>query len=324
MVLEVSIAVFVFIAVTSLCVTVLGQVPLARPAEQRLGALRLLIPKAQEQDPADILKGRASSLPPLRALLAHSKWSKKAAIDLERAGLSLRVGEYLLVRLIVAVITGLFGLVVAGSGGFGLLFALAVGGIGFMLPAWYLARRRRRRAATISHQLIEMLLLLSSALRSGFAFTQAVETAAKQLTPPILDEVNHFLRDTALGRSMEESLNAMTERVESYDLDIAATAILVQSSTGGNLAEILSNVADTLRERERIRGEIRSLTAHQRFTAQVLSIYPVALAVIFFALNPSLMSVMWTERLGQVILAIGVGLQLIGAFAIPRILSVDV
>jgi tight adherence protein B len=324
MVLEVSIAVFVFIAVTSLCVTVLGQVPLARPAEQRLGALRLLIPKAQEQDPADILKGRASSLPPLRALLAHSKWSKKAAIDLERAGLSLRVGEYLLVRLIVAVITGLFGLVVAGSGGFGLLFALAVGGIGFMLPAWYLARRRRRRAAAISHQLIEMLQLVSSALRSGFAFTQAVETAAKQLTPPILDEVNHFLRDTALGRSMEESLNAMTERVESYDLDIAATAILVQSTTGGNLAEILSNVADTLRERERIRGEIRSLTAHQRFTAQVLSVYPVALAVIFFALNPSLMSVMWTERLGQVILAIGVGLQLIGAFAIPRILSVDV
>ena len=324
MVLEVSIAVFVFIAVTSLCVTVLGQVPLARPAEQRLGALRLLIPKAQEQDPADILKGRASSLPPLRALLARTNWSKKAAIDLERAGLSLRVGEYLLLRLIVAVITGLVGLLFAGSGGFGLLFALAVSGIGFMLPAWYLARRRRRRAATISHQLIEMLLLISSALRSGFAFTQAVETAAKQLTPPILDEVNHFLRDTALGRSMEDSLSAMTERVESYDLDIAATAILVQSTTGGNLAEILSNVADTLRERERIRGEIRSLTAHQRFTAQVLSIYPVALAVIFFALNPSLMSVMWTERLGQVILAIGVGLQLIGAFAIPRILSVDV
>ena len=324
MFLEASVAVFVFIAVTSLCVTVLGQVPLARPAEQRLGALRLLIPKAQEQDPADILKGRASSLPPLRALLAHSKWSKKAAIDLERAGLSLRVGEYLLVRLIVAVITGLFGLLIAGSGGFGLLFAFAVGGIGFMLPAWYLARRRRRRAATISHQLVEMLQLVSSALRAGFAFTQAVETAAKQLTPPILDEVNHFLRDTALGRSMEDSLNAMTERVESYDLDIAATAILVQSSTGGNLAEILSNVADTLRERERIRGEIRSLTAHQRFTAQVLSIYPVALAVIFFALNPSLMSVMWTERLGQAILAIGVGLQLIGAFAIPRILSVDV
>jgi len=324
MVLEVSIAVFVFIAVTSLCVTVLGQVPLARPAEQRLGALRLLIPKAQEQDAADILKGRASSLPPLRALLAHTNWSKKAAVDLERAGLSLRVGEYLLLRLIVAVITGLFGLLIAGSGGFGLLFAFAVGGIGFMLPAWYLARRRRRRAATISHQLVEMLQLVSSALRAGFAFTQAVETAAKQLTPPILDEVNHFLRDTALGRSMEDSLNAMTERVESYDLDIAATAILVQSSTGGNLAEILSNVADTLRERERIRGEIRSLTAHQRFTAQVLSIYPVALAVIFFALNPSLMSVMWTERLGQAILAIGVGLQLIGAFAIPRILSVDV
>jgi len=324
MVLEAAVAVFVFMAVTSLCVTALGQVPLARPAEQRLGALRLLIPKAQERDSADILKAKASSLPPLRALLAHTNWSKQVVIDLERAGLSLRVGEYLLLRLIVAVITGLAGLLFIGSGGFGLLFALAFGGVGFMLPAWYLRRRWRRRAATISHQLIEMLQLISSALRSGFAFTQAVETAAKQLAPPILDEVNHFLHDTALGRSMEDSLNAMVERVDSYDLEIAVTAILVQSTTGGNLAEILGNVADTLRERERIRGEIRSLTAHQRFTAQVLSVYPVALAVIFFALNPSLMSVMWTERLGQVILAIGVGLQLIGAFAIPRILSVDV
>jgi len=324
MVLEAASAIFVFIAVTTLCVTVLGQAPLARPAEQRLGALRLLIPKAQEQDSADTLKAKTSSLPLLRALLAHSNWSERAAIDLERAGLSLRVGEYLLLRLIVAIITGLAGLLFIGSAGFGLLFALAFGGVGFMLPAWYLGRRRRRRAATISHQLIEMLQLTSSALRSGFAFTQAVETAAKQLTPPILDEVSHFLRDTALGRSMEDSLNAMAERVDSYDLEIAVTAILVQSTTGGNLAEILGNVADTLRERERIRGEIRSLTAHQRFTAQVLSVYPVALAVIFFALNPSLMSVMWTERLGQVILAIGVGLQLIGAFAIPRILSVDV
>ena len=324
MVFEAVVAVFVFIAVTSLCITVLGQVTLARAGEQRLGALRLLIPKAQEQNTADILKAKTSSLPLLRALLARIAWSERAARDLKRAGLRLRVGEYLLLRLIVAVITGLLALLLIGSAGVGLLFAFAIGGVGFMLPAWYLKRRRRRRAAVISHQLIEMLQLVSSALRSGFAFTQAVETAAKQLTPPILDEVNRFLRDTALGGSMEASLAAMAERVDSYDLDIAMTAILVQSTTGGNLAEILGNVADTLRERERIRGEVRSLTAHQRFTAQVLSVYPVALALIFFALNPSLMSVMWTERLGQVILAIGVGLQLIGAFAIPRILSVDV
>jgi len=317
-------AAFVFVAVTSLCMAILGQGPLARPAEQRLGALRLLIPKAQAPDAADILRGKASSLPLLRALLAHSSWSEKATKDLERAGLRLRVGEYLLLRLIVAVITGLAGLIIIGSGSLGLLFALAFGGLGFMLPAWYVRRARRRRAAMISHQLVEMLQLVSSALRSGFAFSQAMETAAKQLTPPVLDEVNHFLRDTALGGSMEASLKGMAERVDSYDLDIAVTAILVQSTTGGNLAEILSNVSDTLRERERLRGEIRSLTAHQRFTAQVLSIYPVALAVIFFALNPSLMSVMWTETLGQVIMGVGIGLQLIGAFAIPRILSVDV
>jgi len=324
MVFAAAVAAFVFIAVTSLCISLLGQGPLARPAEQRLGALRLLIPKAKEQDPADILRGKTSSLPLLRALLARSTWSERAAKDLERAGLRLRVGEYLLLRLIVAVITGVAGLVVVGSGGLGLLLALAFAGVGFMLPAWYLRRARRRRAAVISHQLIELLQLISTALRSGFAFTQAMETAAKQLTPPVLDEVNRFLRDTALGGSTEDSLRGMAERVESYDLDIAVTAILVQSSTGGNLAEILGNVADTLRERERIRGEIRSLTAHQRFTAQVLSVYPVALALVFFALNPSLMSVMWTERLGQVILGLGVGLQVIGAFAIPRILSVDV
>src|SRR3990172_3062044 len=132
MVLEVAVAVFVFIAVTSLCMTVLGQVPLTRPAEQRLGALRLLIPKAQEQDSADILKARTSSVRLLRVLLAHTNWSKQAAIDLERAGLSLRVGEYLLLRLIVAVITGLLALLLIGSAGVGLLFPFFLCGGGFL------------------------------------------------------------------------------------------------------------------------------------------------------------------------------------------------
>src|SRR3990172_2451270 len=130
MVLEAAVAVFVFTAVTSLCMTVLGQVPLARPAEQRLGALRLLIPKAQEQNTTDIIKAKTSSLPLLRALLARIAWSERAARDLERAGLRLRVGEYLLLRLIVAVITGLLALLLIGSAGGGPLFSFS------LLPAW--------------------------------------------------------------------------------------------------------------------------------------------------------------------------------------------
>lgn len=323
MIIEVVAALFVFLAVTGAALGVFRPVPVSRAAERRLDASRRP-PARQGLDPGDVLRRGSSSLPPLRSLLSNSAWSERAAMDLQQAGLRLKVSEYLLLRLIVAAAAGLLAVLVIRGAGVGLFLTVPFAAIGFMLPAWYVRFRKEQRANTISQQLVETLQLVSNALRSGFAFTQALELAAKQMAPPIQDELSHFLRDNALGASTDEALRAMVQRAGSYDLDMAVTSILVQRTTGGNLAEILDNVAETMRERERIRAEIRGLTAHQRLTGTILSVYPAALALLLFAIHPTLMSVLWTDALGRIVLAIGGGLQLLGVFLIRRILAIDI
>jgi tight adherence protein B len=166
--------------------------------------------------------------------------------------------------------------------------------------------------------------LIANALRSGFAFNQAVEAAAKQSEPPMQDELNYFLRDTSLGARPDDALAAMVIRSGSLDLEMLVTTLLVQRTTGGNLSEVLDNVADTIRERDRLQGEIKALTATQRLTGQILSIYPIALGAFLFVLAPSMMKVLFTEEIGRILLAIALTLQIIGALTIRRILSLDV
>jgi tight adherence protein B len=153
---------------------------------------------------------------------------------------------------------------------------------------------------------------------------QAIDAAAQRLQPPLSQEFSRMVADVRLGASLEDALAAMGNRVGSYDLDMVITAILIQRSTGGNLSEVLDNVAETIRERDRIRGEVRVLTAQMRFAAWVLSLWPVALAGIFFLLNPDLMSNLWTEAAGIVLLVIAGVLQVLGFFTIRRIVAIEI
>ena len=147
-----------------------------------------------------------------------------------------------------------------------------------MLPAFYVTLKKRRRLHAIDRQLVEGLSHIANSIRAGFAMLQAIDAAAQRLQPPLSEEFSRLVADVRLGASLEDALTAMGNRVGSYDLDMVITAILIQRSTGGNLSEVLDNVAETIRERDRIRGEIRVLTAQQRFAAWVLSLWPVVLA----------------------------------------------
>ena len=134
-----------------------------------------------------------------------------------------------------------------------------------MLPAFWVELRRRRRLRAIDRQLVEGLTQVANSIRAGFAMLQAIDAAAQRLQPPLSEEFARLVADVRLGSSLEDALVSMGERIDSYDLDLVITATLIQRSTGGNLSEILDNVAETIRERDRIRGEIRTLTAQQRF-----------------------------------------------------------
>ncbi|PYR23566.1 MAG: hypothetical protein DMF98_18220 [Acidobacteria bacterium] len=226
--------------------------------------------------------------------------------------------------MLTAALIAIVAVLISNASPLGVVLALVFGACGFMVPAAVVRNLKGRRQAALNAQLVETLQMISNGLRSGFAFTQAVELAAGQIASPMKDELESFLRDGRLGQAAEDSLKALAERTGSLDVEMIVTTILVQRTTGGNLSEILDNVAETIRERERLKGEIRALTASQRFSGLILSIYPAFLAAVFFLIAPSVMKVLVTEEVGRILLAVAIGLQLIGAWTIRRILTLDV
>ena len=289
-------------------------------ADRRIQSLRSQMAPAQE---AVILR-QISAIPALRSFLTNNAWAERTSLDLQRANLRIRVGEYLLARALTAVLLPFLGLLVVGFRTPGFLLSIPLAILGFMLPAFYVQLVKRRRLRAIEGQLVEMLSLVANAVRSGFGFLQGIQAAARQLSPPIVDELEHLIQDTNLGVSIEQALLDMGQRVGSYDLDMAITAIVIQRNTGGNLSEILDNVAETIRERERIQGEINTLTAEKRLSGNILAVYPAVLAGVMFLMRPSLMTVLLTEPAGWVLIAVAVTLQVIGVILIRRIVVIDI
>ncbi len=315
-------AVFVFVAL--LCAAIGFYIMNAGGEEERrLRALKAQGP-AQGAEARSLLRRSTSAIPTLRRALDTSSWADRAALDLERAHLSLRVGEYLMIRIFTAALLFAIPLLVARWQVVGFAVAIPLALVGFMLPALYVTLKKRRRLHAIDRQLVEGLSHIANSIRAGFAMLQAIDAAAQRLQPPLSQEFSRLVADVRLGASLEDSLAAMGNRVGSYDLDMVITAILIQRSTGGNLSEVLDNVAETIRERYRIRGEVRVLTSQMRFAAWVLSLWPVAVGAVFLVLNPDLMSNLWTEPAGIVLLVVAAVLQVLGFFTIRRIVAIEI
>jgi tight adherence protein B len=319
--IEVLAAILVFIAVVSFALYMFLRVPGRRSVEQRLGTLATAPTETLDAD--GVLRRETGTFGFMRPV-SNSSWADRASLDLQRAGLSLKVSEYFLLRLLLGALLAVLAFLLIGPTFWGFLAALILGFLGFMIPAWYASMLKGRRVNTLNSQLVEALQLVSNSLRSGFAFTQSVEMAIKQLQSPIKDEFERFLQDIQLGAKQEEALLRMVSRTGSYDIEMMVTTILVQKTTGGNLSEILDNVAETIRERERLQGEIRSLTASQRLSGIILSVYPLFLFAIFTLIAYDLMSVLWETEFGRVLLALAAVLQIIGFIVIRRILRLDV
>jgi tight adherence protein B len=261
-----------------------------------------------------------SGLPLLSAFLAQFK---KAALLLERAGLPLRVGEFYMIRFAVAFVMFFVPLVFGPSlftFGCGLVSAF----IGFMLPAWWVGSKKASRMRRFEGQLVDLLGLLSNSLKSGYGLMQSFEFAGRQMEPPIALEIRRMLRDANLGMSAEDALLAMGDRIDSKDLDMVLTAINIQRAVGGNLSEILDQVANTMRERERIRGEIITLTSQQRMSGIIIGGLPVFMFALFMVMNPGYMSLLFTEMAGRIMLIGAASLELLGYFAIKRIMAIEI
>ena len=250
------------------------------------------------------------------------------ARDLARADLHLKVSEYLAIKVIsvvaVPVIFLLLSFVVAPLCN---PIALLIGVLlGFILPGKWLGRRKSSRHNAFNKQLPDTIMLIANALRAGSSFLQAIELVVREARPPISVEFGRVICEVNLGLPFETALENMVRRVRSDDLELMATAISIQHTVGGNLAEILDSIAFTIRERIRIKGEIRTLTAQQRLSGYVVGFLPISLAGFLFVAAPGFMAPMFANPpailglpAGVVVLCFGGFMMFIGFMMIRKI-----
>ena len=270
--------------------------------------------------PAYLRGGDPGKLGPFAKLLGTSGGVESAALELDRAAVPLRVGEYMVLRFALAASLLLVTFILTKT----IYAAVPMGIIGYFLPRWYVHSRWKSRQAKMNAQLVEMLGLVANSLRSGYGLLQGFEFATRQLAPPLGTEVKRMLQETSLGVNADVALQNLGERISSRDMDMVITAITVQRTVGGNLAQLLDGVSYTMRERERIRGDIKTLTSQQRMTGIIIGCLPIFLGLLFFAINPDYMSVLFTETVGRVFIIVAVGLEVLGIVTIRAILALDV
>jgi tight adherence protein B len=200
-----------------------------------------------------------------------------------------------------------------------------------MLPGKWLSRRKGSRQNAFNKQLPDTIMLIANALRAGSSFLQAIELVIREARPPISIEFSRVIREVNLGLPFESALENMVRRVRSDDLELMATAISIQHTVGGNLAEILDSIAFTIRERIRIKGEIRTLTAQQRLSGYVVGFLPISLAGFLFVAAPGFMAPMFANPpavmglpAGVIILCFGGFMMFIGFMMIRKIVDIEV
>jgi tight adherence protein B len=245
-------------------------------------------------------------------------------LRLEQADIKLTVSEFVAARIFLALALGCLPLLYLGTKPIGLAAMAAIAFVGYLFPSFYLSFARGRRISRLEAQLVEALSLISNSIKAGFGLMQSLDLASREMTHPIATEIRRTLYDVNVGAATEDAFHNFAKRCGSDDIDIVVTAMMIQQSTGGNLSEILDNVAHTMRERIRIRGEIKTLTTQQLLTGFIVGGLPFAMMGLFSVLNPLYMMPLFTETVGNLMLIAAGGLELFGILVIKKILQIEV
>jgi len=244
---------------------------------------------------------------------------------LARADIKMKPGEYIAMILICAFGVGFLIWFIGGRSSIivGLIGAI----IGCFIPGMYVKNQQTKRLRKFDEQLPDMLNLMVNGLRAGYSTMQAMEAISKELPPPICDEFRRVVQEMQLGIPMEKALDNLLRRIPSDDLDLTITAINVQREVGGNLAEILDTISYTIRERVRIKGEIRVLTSQVMYSGRFLAIMPIAVMGILYLLNRAYMMEFFSPEnvpCGYIALGIGAGLIIAGYFVMNKLGDIEV
>ncbi len=259
--------------------------------------------------------------------LAKTTWWDRISTDLARADLRLKPMEYILARIALTIIGAIVGYAVGGGT---MLFTLTGLVLGYFGLGMFVRFRQRQRLNRFNSQLSDMLNLMVNGLRAGYSTLQALEAVSRELPPPISTEFRRVVQEVQIGIPLDQALDNLLRRIPSDDLDLVITAINIQREVGGNLADILETISSTIRERVRLKGEIRVLTSQVRFSGTALAIMPIVLFFIIYRINPDYMGQMVhpdnpaLKPVGYCIIATGLILIAIGYFVMQKIADIEV
>lgn len=240
--------------------------------------------------------------------------------SLMHADIPLKSEEFIFMVAAASLGTGTLSAVLLGNPAFGVLLTISAA----LTAALWLRMAIIKRTNKFNTQIGDALVLIANSLRSGHSFLQAMDTVRKEMPPPIAREFGRTFQEMHLGTPTEEALQNLAQRVDSEDLDLVVTAVVIQRQVGGNLAEVLDNIAGTIRERIRIKGEIRTITAQGKMSGLVIGMLPPALAAILTTINPSYLKELFTHPLGLYMLATAVTMEIIGILLIRKIVNIEV
>jgi tight adherence protein B len=315
-----------FVAIVAIALVALGATTSDRQAlQERLAGYddRRPTPKTASilQTQNDVLKQPQSlGIPLLQGLPFGSDYAARVSKQLAAAGVPLRVGEYLLVRWLCCVALAVLPFVIDRP--WFLCVPLAL--FGFYLPKLYVGRKIGARMARFNDQLGDALVMMSNALRSGASFLQAIDLVAREMPAPIGEEFGLVVAEAAVGAPVGGALNNLTDRIKSYDLYIAVTAIMVQRQTGGSLSEVLETIAATIRDRAKLLRQVQVLTGEVRLSGYVVGLLPVGLLVALQIMTPSYYADFFTMFLGKLMIGAAFVLQILGFLAMQKVAQIDV
>lgn len=262
---------------------------------------------------------------PVDRALSRYSWAEKAVAQLHKAGINLHLSEFIGLRILATAAVVAIPLVIAVKEG---MLLVAIGGVAAGLFVYWqsgsmVRRRIRHRQEQIEAHLDDALLNLSGSLRAGFSFVQACQMALAQLHWPLNEEMREMIEEINVGASLDEALRHLAERVESYEMDLTVNAVLVQRQVGGSLAEVLDNIAATIRERRELRGHLMALTAQQRLSAYFVAGVPVFMLALLSLTSWQFMKPLFVTSIGNVLIAVGILMDMLGFLLMRRLTRID-
>ena len=279
-------------------------------------------PEAKGEEEPDLLRqDKLSALDTLAHLLAQLSYTRRLKLLLAEANLDWSVGRLVLQMLVAGMLVFAALLHVGWVPWYGSLAASAAAA---SLPVLYVRRLRSKRLRKVEDQLPEALEFLARALVAGHSLPMALELLGEEAETPISTEVRKTVDEYNLGLSMEKSLSNMADRVPSVDIQFFVSAVASQSRTGGNLHDLLDSLAETIRDRETLRGQVRALTANGRTTAIILTCLPFFIAGVMLMVNSEYLSILTNHPVGRLLILAGICGQALAFFVINRIVDIKV